>query len=458
MKTPSFLKKLFFHVMLLTASTVELPLYIGFLMDGRYTLVSYSFHKLESAALFTAFSITINDWAGVLYDIQEYELYPFILRKATLVTITFLYVLVSVMNFIFCYTLGDFNSYTNSMEYQVGLFFQIAVSVALTFFMLSSGLKLAWRIRGAAGGPDTSQYIQSTRVNTSNTNNAATGGAGAVGGRRTAPVGARTRGGGTDTIAEVSTTDDEEELEEEDEENGGTGAAHYGANKGVFERTKEEEIASVSTIDRSRGTESRESNALIQAQHSARATALMNDNRNDAPVGTAAVNMMTAVDETQRTTGDCESEDRCIADPFATIRSSTTTNNSTSNSTVINSGAMDGDPSCPGVVRIPGSLSPTETGTGATGNDRSSGGGGGVGGRDRVGSATRGGGRTVSRDRGYRDGVNMNMNRNRSSAGAATSRGRRPDRVQKRPLEPECSHGHVLGVHLLAGAKKYLAK
>lgn len=147
----SFYKKLAFHVCLFFAAAVDIPLYVEFILEHKYTLTSYSFHKFSSAFLFAAFSITISDWAGVLYDINEYELQPFLLRKATLVGINGLYALVSMINFVFCYTLSDFDSYTNSSLYILGIFFQITVSLLLTLFMLSAGLKLAWRIHGVSG-------------------------------------------------------------------------------------------------------------------------------------------------------------------------------------------------------------------------------------------------------------------------------------------------------------------
>ncbi len=128
-----------------------MPLYVEFLTDQKYTLTTYSFHKVSSAFLFAGFSITISDWAGVLYDINEYELQPFLLRKATLIGINVIYALVSLSNFVFCYTLTDFDSYTNSSLYILGIFFQISVSLLLTLFMLSAGLKLAWRIHGVSG-------------------------------------------------------------------------------------------------------------------------------------------------------------------------------------------------------------------------------------------------------------------------------------------------------------------
>jgi hypothetical protein len=136
---------------LLLATLVDIPLYITFISQHEYTLTTYSFHKFSSAFLFAAFSLTISDWSAVLHDINEYELQPFLLRKATLVGINVLYALVSLANFIFCYTLDNFDSYTSSTPYIVGIFFQISVSLILTLFMLSAGLKLAWRIHGVSG-------------------------------------------------------------------------------------------------------------------------------------------------------------------------------------------------------------------------------------------------------------------------------------------------------------------
>jgi hypothetical protein len=147
----AYRKKFVFHLLLLFATLVDLPMYGEFVHEQKYTLTSYSFHKFSSSFLFAAFSLTISDWAAVLYDINEYEFYPFLLRKATLVCINFLYALISIINFVFCYTLNDFDSYTNSTLYIMGIFFQISVSLILTLFMLSSGLQLAWRIHGVSG-------------------------------------------------------------------------------------------------------------------------------------------------------------------------------------------------------------------------------------------------------------------------------------------------------------------
>ena len=129
-------------------------MYIEFVLYQDYTLLTYSFHKLETAFIFAAFSISVNDWTSMLYDINEYSLYPFIIRKFSLVVINIIYSCISITNFIFCFTFSDFSSYTNSTIYTIGIFFQIAVSLLLTLYMLSAGLRLSWRIHGVRGDND----------------------------------------------------------------------------------------------------------------------------------------------------------------------------------------------------------------------------------------------------------------------------------------------------------------
>eukprot|EP01034_Spumella_vulgaris_P021359 gene21359-27389_t len=59
---------------------------------------------------------------------------------------------ISLANFIVCYIPGsNMNEYLKSPLYITSIFFQIGVSFLLTAFMLSAGLKLSWRIQGAAG-------------------------------------------------------------------------------------------------------------------------------------------------------------------------------------------------------------------------------------------------------------------------------------------------------------------
>ncbi|KAJ1401649.1 hypothetical protein B484DRAFT_236736, partial [Ochromonadaceae sp. CCMP2298] len=167
----AFYKKLSFHMLLLLASAVDMPMYVTFIVKGQYTLTSYSFHKFESASLFAAFSITLSDWAGVLYEIQEYQLFPFLLRWFTLVGINVVYSLISLLNFIFCYTIENVDAYTHSPLYILGIFFQISVALLLTLFMLHAGLKLAWRIQGVSGGLTASSLTPSYNPYTYNHQN-----------------------------------------------------------------------------------------------------------------------------------------------------------------------------------------------------------------------------------------------------------------------------------------------
>ena len=62
----AFTKKLIFHILLILTTLTDLPMYVEFIIANKYSLVSYSFHKLETAFLFTALSITIADWGHVL--------------------------------------------------------------------------------------------------------------------------------------------------------------------------------------------------------------------------------------------------------------------------------------------------------------------------------------------------------------------------------------------------------
>ena len=148
----NFKKKMLFHILLLLASLFDIPMYISFIVYGEYTLILYSFHRFESALLFAAFSITIADWGALLFDIQEFKsLYLFLIRKASLVFLNTVYFFISIINFVFCYSLSDFNTYLNSPANITGIFIQVFVTLLLTCFMLHAGLKLSWRLKGAAG-------------------------------------------------------------------------------------------------------------------------------------------------------------------------------------------------------------------------------------------------------------------------------------------------------------------
>lgn len=125
---------------------------------GGYTLATYSFHKFESTFLFAALSITISDWSAVLHDIHEYQFYSFLFGRATLVTINVVYFAISLANFVLCYSLSDLDTYTASPIYVCAIFFQIAMNMLLTCFMLHAGLKLYSRIHGAVGNLDQTNH------------------------------------------------------------------------------------------------------------------------------------------------------------------------------------------------------------------------------------------------------------------------------------------------------------
>lgn len=154
-----FKKKIFFHILLLLAALVDIPMYISFVIYNDYTLILYSFHRFESALVFSAFSITISDWGALLLDIQEFKSsYLFLLRKASLLVINIVYFLISALNFAFCYSLSDFDTYLNSPTNIAGIFIQIFVTMLLAFFMLHAGLKLSWRLKGASGDQTNSGF------------------------------------------------------------------------------------------------------------------------------------------------------------------------------------------------------------------------------------------------------------------------------------------------------------
>jgi hypothetical protein len=119
---------------------------------------TYSVHKLASAFLFAALSITIGDWASVLKDINEYGVHVFLFRRATLISLNILYITISIINFVLCLVLSDLNAYLNSPMYTCAIFLQIIMNCLLTSMMLHAGLKLYARIHGAVGNIDQSSY------------------------------------------------------------------------------------------------------------------------------------------------------------------------------------------------------------------------------------------------------------------------------------------------------------
>jgi hypothetical protein len=146
-KKPQNRKRILFHILLIAATASDLPMYCTFILENEYNLTSYSFHKLETLFLFSALTITISDWSNVLFDLKEYQRLPFLLRSWTLLSINLVYSAIALVNFLFCYVAKDLEVYLDSPIYTTSLFFQIFISFALTFFMLSAGLKLSWRIR-----------------------------------------------------------------------------------------------------------------------------------------------------------------------------------------------------------------------------------------------------------------------------------------------------------------------
>lgn len=133
-------------------------MYVSFIEIDNYSLYTYSFHKLQSAFLFGALSITISDWSSVLYDINEYKFYPFLIRKFTLLCMNFVYFSSSLLNFFLCFTISKLNNYLSSPFYVLAIFIEIGWSILLTCFMLNAGLKLYHRISGAAGNVENTQY------------------------------------------------------------------------------------------------------------------------------------------------------------------------------------------------------------------------------------------------------------------------------------------------------------
>ena len=138
------------YFLLLIANVCDLPMYASFFIDGDYVLGTYSFHKLEAAAVFGAFSLVISDWSAVLFEIREDSFAPFIFRSISLIAINILLSSISFINFIYCYSIDSLSSYADSEIYIAGLFIQIIAPFVLTCLMLHAGIKLYLRIQGAS--------------------------------------------------------------------------------------------------------------------------------------------------------------------------------------------------------------------------------------------------------------------------------------------------------------------
>jgi hypothetical protein len=124
------LKKHLMFALLSFATLCNIPLYFGFIIAKEYTLVPYSFHKLEPPALFAAYSLTINEWSNVLFEIQEDSLFPFLLRSYTLLGIN------SITCIIALGAAGGNNSQVNN-EFKVALrrLLTVMTTIAVVVFI-----------------------------------------------------------------------------------------------------------------------------------------------------------------------------------------------------------------------------------------------------------------------------------------------------------------------------------
>lgn len=138
-------KRIVLQLLLVVSVACDLPMYVSFVATGDYTIVSYSFHKFNSALLFAAYSMTIYDWSAVLYDIKEIDHRPLFFRRNSLIAITVLMFISSAVNFVYMYTTSGVDSYINSPLYVVNIFLQVASGMFLTGMMLSAGVRLSVR-------------------------------------------------------------------------------------------------------------------------------------------------------------------------------------------------------------------------------------------------------------------------------------------------------------------------
>jgi hypothetical protein len=83
----------------------------------------------------------------VLFEIKEDELIPFLLRKASLVFLSLIFFVISIMNFIYCFTSENLQEFLDSDVYETGLLLMIFIPLLLTVIMLRSGIKLSVRIQ-----------------------------------------------------------------------------------------------------------------------------------------------------------------------------------------------------------------------------------------------------------------------------------------------------------------------
>jgi hypothetical protein len=144
-------KKIVFHVLLILSVLVEIPMYVTFILVNKYVLFTYSFHKLQSTLLLSAYSMTIYDWSNVLYDIQEIQQKPYLFNKTLLIGINIIFFIISLSNFIYCNVVTNIDSFTKSPIYITMIFLQISAELFLTSLMLFSGIQLSRRIHGVTG-------------------------------------------------------------------------------------------------------------------------------------------------------------------------------------------------------------------------------------------------------------------------------------------------------------------
>jgi hypothetical protein len=162
---PACAKSVIFHIILIAAVAVDIPMYISLLLTNEYSLVTYSFHKFSSALLFVGYSLTIYDWSNVLYDIREIDHKPLFFRRNTLILINVFMITMSVANFIYMYTCRSLDGYLKSPLYVALIFIQITAAFLLTGLMLSAGIRLSVRIQGASKElSSTNIFPQSSKV------------------------------------------------------------------------------------------------------------------------------------------------------------------------------------------------------------------------------------------------------------------------------------------------------
>lgn len=149
--TSFYKKRVLLHVLLIAAVAVDLPMYTSFLAKGGYEQTTYSFHKLETAFMFGAYSIIVSEWCDTLYEIQEDTKMPFLFKKGTLIFGNIIVIVIGLLNFIWCLAARSLDDYISTPIYTIGIVCQLVSTMVLTVVLLHGGLKLSWRIQGASG-------------------------------------------------------------------------------------------------------------------------------------------------------------------------------------------------------------------------------------------------------------------------------------------------------------------